>query len=147
MNKDNDIYKDANMQHFWFREERERVVSYLERERIRHGGVAEHPDWYAAPYVALWRIQSRIDPSQTGWWVISGDLPCDYCSAGDVPEVRSALRHFVRKWEELSRQMIAGKAHSEYLLGDPQDWLRQGELLGRRSQILCRWAEDDRLWE
>lgn len=130
----------------WIRAQRAEVVVYLDRQGVQHRGVAARPSWFLWPYVAVWSVESQARPGVTGWWAISGDLPKDYVSAHDAHDPRAVLSHFAREWAELSAAMLRGEPHPDTNLGTPEEWPELGDLLQRRSLVLARFAQDDRLW-
>ena len=82
----------------WCAEQRLNVVRYLHGLRIEHGAVGEVPAWFVSPYVSIWAVESLKAPGWVGWWVISGDLPTDYCSAKDCRHPRLAAKQIAERW-------------------------------------------------
>ena len=130
----------------WLAEQRERVIRYLDGQEVRHRGVAPEPEWFVAPYVSLWRVESFAKPGALGWWAISGDLPADHLSGRDALDARGALREFARQWHEVAAYMLRGKEHPTMRIGNPENREELGDLLRRRADIFIRWAEDDEIW-
>ena len=60
-------YDDPIIEAAWLAGQRTCVTDYLGRQGITHGGLAEAPDWFVAPYVSLWRVASGKYPQSTGW--------------------------------------------------------------------------------
>ncbi len=147
MNNKADKYDDPELEAEWLQEQRDQIEAYLKKEGIEHGVIAKKPNWFVAPYVSIWRIGSYTNPKTTGWWVISGDLPTDYCSSNGIEDARSAMYHFAKTWNEVSECMISGKPHPDATIGNEDSWPELGDLLKRRSMILSDWAKDDELWD
>lgn len=125
----------------WIAEQHKKVVDYLARQSLEHGGVRDTPDWHIAPIVAVWSIESLAAPGRTGWWAISGDLPTDYESSRRCHDARAAVRRFAENW--LS---AAGDPREDGTLGTtglPAD-LR--DLLAARAKFLAELCEDDEIW-
>ncbi len=130
----------------WCLAQRTQVERYLQTEVPEHGEVGEWPAWHLAPYVAIWAIESVAHPGGIGWWVISGDLPTDYCSAEQSRHPRDAMRAFAVRWNELAALMKRSEAHPTMTIGTPEDWPLLASLLEARAGILQDWAADDALW-
>jgi hypothetical protein len=84
----------------WCESQRQYVVDYLGRERLKHGRLGAWPAWHVYPHVAVWAIESIEHPGRVGWWAISGDLPADYICCGPEPTPRAAVRDFGLRWKE-----------------------------------------------
>ena len=130
----------------WLRKQRDQSVGYIEKQGIKHRGVSEEPEWFVAPYVSLWTVESGEKPGAIGWWVISGDLPTDYLSGNDATDPRSALGAFAVRWEEVSTYMLRGEDHPAMQIGKSENRKELGDLLLRRARILHDWIDDDSLW-
>jgi hypothetical protein len=126
----------------WCEQERERVLAYLKTEGVEHGEVGEWPAWSVPPYVAIWAVESLDAPGWVGWWAISGDAPCDYCSAAQPAHPRKAVHHFSRTWRQAARAHLPGGERFENLGLPPQ----LAPLLEERAAILEAWAADDAMW-
>jgi hypothetical protein len=131
----------------WVAEQRGSVLAYLRGQGIHHGEVGEWPAWHLHPYLAVWAIESFAARGRVGWWVISGDVPIDYVSFGDADHPREVMRHFARQWVEVSSFMQRGEPHPETTIGSPDQWPELSDLLQRRAELLCRYANDDSLWD
>jgi hypothetical protein len=130
----------------WIESQRAAVEEYLQREGVDHLGVGEYPAFHMHPYIALWAVQSKISPGWVGWWAISGDVPTDYVSRGEISHPREALRAFAAHWRELSDYMLRGEEHPDVRIGTRDQWPELGDLLQRRAHILHSYAEDDEIW-
>lgn len=131
----------------WTRQQRAQVDEYLRKQRVRHGGIGDHPAFSVPPYLSLWAIQSNRTPGAVGWWAISGDLPTDYISSSDGRTPREAIRAFSRVWREASACMLRGEKMPHSSIGTPEQWPELGKLLETRASILASYAADDDLWE
>jgi hypothetical protein len=139
-------YDDPQLEAQWLIKQRNIVQGYLQSEGVKHQGVASEPDWFIAPYVSVWRVDSLTKPGVVGWWAISGDLPTDYLSGHDANDARTALAAFPARWREVSDYMLRGEYHPTVIIGPPEMRRELGDLLSRRSKIFEEWAEDDKMW-
>jgi hypothetical protein len=139
-------YDDPKIEAKWITEQRENVLRYLECQEVRHRGVAPRPDWFVAPYVSIWRVESMKKPGTVGWWAVSGDLPTDYLSGHDARDARTALAAFAKQWREASACMLRGEEHPDVRIGCPENRRQLGDLLRRRSKVFQDWANDDTMW-
>jgi hypothetical protein len=139
-------YDDPAVIESWCSERRKQVEEYLARENVAYGEIGEWPAWHVAPYVSIWAIESSSRKDFVGWWVICGDLPTDYVSAGKLKNPRDALHAIVKRWSELADFMIRGEEHPSIQLGEKSSWPELGPLLKARAKTLTKWVEDDLLW-
>jgi Domain of unknown function (DUF4826) len=130
----------------WCADRRQQVTEYLAREGLKHGEVGSWPAWHVAPYISLWAVESLLAPGNVGWWAICGDLPTDYLSASTPRHPRKALREFANTWKEVAASMLKGVPHPDIRIGPPQSQSELAELLGNRSEVLLRFADDDSFW-
>jgi hypothetical protein len=140
-------YDDPKIEAEWLAERRQRILGYLEEEGVQHGGVASDPEWFLAPYVSIWIVESKTRPGAIGWWAISGDLPTDYLSGGDAADARIAMSAFARRWREVSSYMLRGERHPTVSIGPPGREREFGDILNRRAGILEDWANDNEMWQ
>jgi hypothetical protein len=140
-------YDDPKLEAEWLVKQREVISRYLQSQGVLHGGVAPDPGWFVAPYVSIWAIQSLKQPSEVGWWAISGDLPTDHLSGDDATDARIAMTAFVRRWREASTYLLRGQQHPNVTYGPPGRELESGDLLSRRAAMLEDWANDDEMWQ
>ena len=140
-------YDDPKLEAEWLAKQRETISRHLQDEGVRHGDVAPDPDWFIAPYVSIWIVESGTRPGAIGWWAISGDLPTDYLSGGDAPDARAAMAAFARRWHEVSAYLLRGERHPTVTIGPPGRKHEFGDLLSRRAGILEDWANDDEMWQ
>jgi hypothetical protein len=130
----------------FLQETRKRVVEYLNREGVPHGGVAKEPQWFVHPSVAIWAIGSGRVPGAIGWFAIAGDLPTDYISSAETADAREAVRKFAQRWAGLARNMRERVPDPDLSVGSPEDWPQLAELLHRRARLLADYASDDDNW-
>ncbi len=131
----------------WLTEQQSVAAIYLEREGIPNPELGEEPAFHVSPYVSLWAVRAKKNPNAVGWWVIAGDLPTDFVSAGDAKEPRDAIAAFARLWEEAARHMLRGEDHPKFSIGRPENRRELGDLLRRRSAVLKSYSENETLWE
>lgn len=142
-----DDYDDPVLEARWLAEQRANVQRYLEGESVLHGNISPEPEWFLAPYISLWTVESLKTPGSPGWWAISGDLPTDYLRAADAATARGALREFAQRWTEVSACMLRGEQHPTVKIGNEKNRQNLGDLLQQRAEILQQWANDDVMWE
>jgi hypothetical protein len=141
-----DEFDDPARKAAWIREQREVVLEYLAREQVSHLGVPELPEWFFAPYVAIWSVASKKRPGAVGWWAISGDVPTDYTSSSEIRDARMAMRSFSLRWAKAAKQMAAGEESDEFQVGRVENWPELAPLLASRAELLGEWAAADDMW-
>lgn len=141
-----DTYDDPQVESQWLLEQNKIVEAYLRTLDVQHRGVAQESDWFVAPYVSIWRVESMSTPGAIGWWAIGGDLPTDYVSSNDAGNAREALSAFANRWREVSEYMLRGEDHPTIRIGKKEHRKPLGELLSQRARIIGKWAKDDGLW-
>jgi hypothetical protein len=143
MGDDDDDLTEAE-EDAWCVDQRATVVKYLGmQDGLNHGEVGEWPAWHMAPYVSLWAVESLRAPGSVGWWVICGDLPCDYCaSAPDCNNPRRALRRLAESWQTALAQTPSGAA----TIGATGLPVHLGDLLRSRARFLLEMVADDAIW-
>jgi hypothetical protein len=140
-----DDFDDPSQLADWIREQRANVLEYLAGEGVA-ASVPPEPSWQEAPYVAIWAAMSSTAPGRVGWWVICGDVPTDYVSSSEIPDPRSAVRVFGRRWLKASKRMARGETSDDFSLGTPSEWPQLAPMLASRATLLADWANDDELW-
>jgi hypothetical protein len=140
-------FDDPVIEEAWCAERRDQVVAYLRAEGVHHGRVGEWPAWHVAPHLSIWAIESRTVPDSVGWWVVCGDGPTDYISAGRLNHPREAMRAIAARWLEVSAHMRRGEPHPTVTIGSPATWPELGPLLEVRAVLLRRFADDDGVWQ
>jgi hypothetical protein len=106
------------------------------------GALGEWPAWHVSPYVAIWAMESLAKPGFVGWWVISGDLPCDYCSARSPVHPRTALEDITDGWLQAVAELNPG----DETIGDTTLPAHLAPLLKDKAEMLLEMLDDDELW-
>ncbi|WP_306524036.1 DUF4826 family protein [Rheinheimera sp.] len=130
------------------------IETYVKQQQLPHGIICDSPEWFAAPYVALWAVEDAADPGYVGFWILAGDssgsqpqpVPFDHLPATDITEPRDAMAAFAKKWAQLA----AAAAKGQTWQGPPLlngEVTQQAKQLARQAQLLQLWASDDELWE
>jgi len=141
-------YDDPAVEERWCAERRIDVEAYLAREGVEHGEIGEWAAWQVAPHVSVWAIESKRRPGWVGWWVVCGDLPTDYASAGEIKHPREALQAFADRWRDHCESVRAGRKTPEFWIGETgKTPLEDVSLLEARAKVLSEWVQDDSLWE
>lgn len=130
-------YDDPDIAEHWCQARRTEVTTYLQRQGLDHGEIADWPAWRAAPHVSLWAIEKAARPGQPGWWVVCGDVPSDYIEAHAASDPRAALRAIGERWLRLVRGDETSDARISKELFP---------LLETRSRVLLAWAGNDAAW-
>jgi hypothetical protein len=132
----------------WCADRRAEVARYLAAQGVEHGRIGEWPAWHVAPYVSVWAIESKLRPGWVGWWVICGDLPTDYVSAGEIRHPRAAMQAIADSWLRYCQSVRSGAATVELSIGIVERApLELVPLLEARAEMLANWAQDDSLWD
>jgi hypothetical protein len=141
-----DNYDDPKLEARWLTEQRDNVQRYMQDQGVQHRGVASTPEWFVAPYISVWTVESMKKPGAIGWWVISGDLPTDYLSGHVATDARTALAAFASRWREVSSYMLRGEDHPTVRIGFSENRQELGTLLNKRTKIIEEWVDDDEMW-
>ena len=139
-------YEDSIIEEQWCEERRVAVSTYLKSHGVKHGQISEWPAWHVAPYVSIWAVESDLRSGWVGWWVLCGDLPTDYISAGNINHPRDAMRAIAERWLEDSALMARGEQLQGRSTGSPAESAKLAELLATRANLLIKWANDESLW-
>ncbi|MCK8045380.1 MULTISPECIES: DUF4826 family protein [Shewanella] len=123
----------------WTRAQFQKANKFLAEKGIMPHKVHPEESRYLAPYVALWKIDSKKPTKQT-YWVMSGDLPSDYVEVSVAATAREALRHFSMMW-----QMKAENIQRSGLTKDPAQ-AKFAQLLVSRAESLYKMQADDNIW-
>lgn len=131
----------------WCADQRDRVIAYLDGQRLVRGEVGEWPAWHVYPHIAVWAIESATRPGWVGWWAISGDCPTDYttCRADRTP--RGAVRDIATRWQEALASWAKGEPAGGWSIGTPEEQTKLAPQLAARVETLLGWAADDSLWD
>ncbi|WP_083850757.1 DUF4826 family protein [Novosphingobium sp. Rr 2-17] len=98
------------------------------------------------PYVAVWAIESVINPGCVGWWAVSGDLPTDYTGCGPERHPREGLRDIAARWQDAAEKWSENKSVEGWSIGTAEDRATLAPLLASRAKMLLSFAADDDLW-
>ncbi|WP_028767059.1 DUF4826 family protein [Shewanella fidelis] len=124
----------------WTRAQFQKANKFLAEKGIMPNKVYAEESRYLAPYVALWKIDSK-KPTKKTYWVMSGDLPSDYVEVSVAATAREALRHFSMMW-----QMKAENIQRSGLTKDPAQ-AKFAQLLVSRAESLYKMQADDSIWQ
>ncbi|GAA0852771.1 DUF4826 family protein [Aliiglaciecola litoralis] len=121
----------------WVREQFQRANKHLAENGVIFDSVITEESRYLAPFVAVWKIKSL---EKKYYWVISGDVPCDFIAYENEKTARDAIRHFSLMWqlkaENLSKGTDLDKAQQDYI-----------DLLVTRAEGLYRIYNQKELWQ
>ena len=139
-------YDDPAVEEKWCADQKAQVAAYLAREGVVHGKVGEWPAWHIAPIASVWAIESKKSPGWVGWWVICGDLPCDYVSADTIKHPREAVRAIAKSWLKQSKLMAKGKTGASVSIGPAEEWASLAPMLNSRASTLLELVNDNEAW-
>ena len=134
----------------WCNSQRQSVAEYLTGQGVKHGRIGNWPAWHVTGCVAVWAIESGVRPEWIGWWVISGDLPTDYCSSSDIEppqHPRKAIRVIADRWLKQVEAWMSGSEYGGIKFVGPDSHHELAPLIKSRAELMLRWADDDSMWE
>ncbi|WP_394132052.1 DUF4826 family protein [Shewanella maritima] len=123
----------------WVREHFQKANRFLAEKGIIPSKVIADDSRYLAPYLAVWKMESKQPKKQT-FWVMSGDLPSDYVDVKVAATAREAIRHFSMMW-----QLKAENLHQSGVTKDKTQ-LDFANLLISRAESLHHMCNDDKIW-
>ncbi|WP_394393272.1 DUF4826 family protein [Shewanella woodyi] len=123
----------------WIREHFQKANRFLAEKGVIPSKVIADDSRYLAPYVAVWKMESKQPTKQT-FWVMSGDLPSDYVDVKVAETARDALRHFSMMWQMKAENLIKSGATQ-----DPTQ-AKFAQLLVSRAESLYQIQGDEKLW-
>jgi hypothetical protein len=123
----------------WVKTQFQKANRFLAEKGVLPNKVYTEESRYLAPYLAIWKMDSKQPTKQT-FWVMSGDLPTDYVDVKVAKTAREAMRHFSMMW-----QLKAENLHKSGATRD-QTQLKFANLLVTRAESLYRMHEDEKLW-
>ncbi len=129
----------------WLAEQHRHLIEYLERESVRHADVPDEPELHIPPYLALYHLPAASD-SNTGWWVITGDVPTDHVSDHRADDGRQALRAFARKWRTAAGVMAERQDADNADGATPEQSQAAARHLFERAKMLHQLAQKDEIW-
>ena len=124
----------------WTKAQFQKANKFLAEKGVIPDKVIAEESRYLAPYIAVWKMESR-QPQKQAFWVISGDLPSDYVDVNVAETARDALRHFSMMWQLKAENML----HSG-LTKDPIQ-AKFAQLLITRAESLFHLQRDEKLWK
>ncbi|MCE9684772.1 DUF4826 family protein [Shewanella sp. AS16] len=127
------------MRQAWVREHFQKANRFLAEKGVIPSKVIADESRYLAPYLAIWKMESKQPTKQT-FWVMSGDLPSDYVDVKVAATAREAIRHFSMMW-----QMKAENLHRSGATKDPTQ-AKFADLLVSRAESLYQIQNDEKLW-
>lgn len=111
-------------------------------QNVEHGEIGEVPAWFVHPILSLWAVESLKQPGKLGWWVLSGDIPTDYCSAAGKLHPRLALAEIADKWfSEVERT-----SPTDIVIGSTGLSIELLELLTKRATLIRSILNDESAW-
>ena len=143
-------YDNPDIENRWCQDQRTIVEKYLLSQKVKHGRIGEWPAWHIAPYVSIWAIESIARPDWIGWWAISGDLPTDYISSGDVEppqHPRKAIKAIAARWLKQATAWSHGQEFEGVDIPGPHSHQELAPLLETRAKTLIDFVNNDSLWE
>ncbi|MFT5677199.1 MAG: hypothetical protein ACI808_003151 [Paraglaciecola sp.] len=121
----------------WVREQFQRANKHLAENGVLFDSVVTEASRYLAPFIAVWKIKSI---EKKYYWVVSGDVPCDFMPFENEQNARAAIRHFSMIW-----QMKAENIRKSGTLDlTQQDFAR---LLITKAEDLYKIQADDSIWK
>lgn len=121
----------------WVREQFQRANKHLAENGVLFESVVTEESRYLAPYVAVWKIKTTDNKY---YWVISGDVPCDYLPYELEKTARAAIRHFSLLWQVKAENIRKTDTTD-------QTQLDFAELLESRAEGLYDIQAEESLWE
>lgn len=123
----------------WVREQFQKANKFLAEKGIIPSKVLEQDSRYLAPYLAIWKLESK-QPQKKTYWVMSGDLPTDYVDVSVAETAREAVRHFSMMWQLKAENLIKSGATKDATQA------KFAQLLVARAESLYKIQEDENLW-
>jgi hypothetical protein len=121
----------------WVREQFQRANKHLAENGILFDSVVTEESRYLAPYVAVWKIKAN---DKKYYWVISGDVPCDFMPYESEKTAREAIRRFSFIWQIKAENIMKIQSNDKL----QQDFAK---LLINKAESLYNIQSDDKVWE
>ena len=134
-----EIQNQEQLTQDWVRTQFQKANRFLAEKGVIPSNVITTESRYLAPYMAIWKMDSKQPIKQT-FWVMSGDLPSDYVDVKVAATARDAIRHFSMMW-----QLKAENLHNSGATRD-ETQLKFANLLISRAESLYQMCNDDKLW-
>lgn len=137
-----EINKDQQvaMQQQWIQQQFQKANRHLAEKGIVPTKVLADESRYLFPYIALWKIEVA-KPTKKVFWVLSGDLPCDFVDCSVAKNARDVLKHFSLHWQLKAEKLM----HSGATKDPAQNEF--AKLLINKAQGLYDLQDNDRLWQ
>ena len=123
----------------WVKTQFQKANRFLAEKGVIPNKVFADESRYLAPYLAIWKMDSK-QPSKQTFWVMSGDLPSDYVDVKVAQTAREAICHF-----SMVLQLKAENLHKSGATRDATQ-LKFANLLVSRAESLYKMHEDEKLW-
>lgn len=120
----------------WVREQFQRANKHLAENGVLFDTVVTEESRYLAPYLAVWKIKST---EKKFYWVISGDLPCDFASFEIAKNARDAIKHFSLQWQLKAENLLQSE-------GGDQTQKEFAQLLIEKAENIYQVQANDELW-
>jgi hypothetical protein len=121
----------------WVREQFQRANKHLVENGVLFDSVVTEVSRYLAPFVAVWKIKST---EKKYFWVISGNLPCDFFPFESEATARAAIRRFSMLWQ-IKAENISRLAGTDKI---QQDFAK---LLIAKAEDLYKIQADESIWK
>lgn len=132
-NQDNSQEKLEN----WVREQFQRANKHLAESGVLFDSVVTEESVYLAPFLAIWKIKSTDNKY---YWVICGDVPCDFMPFEHEKTAREAIKHFSMVWQ-LKAEKIRQSGTTD------QTQVEFAQLLEKKAESLYEVQSRDDLWQ
>ncbi len=128
----------------WVREQFQKANKFLAEKGVIPSKVVPAESRYLAPYVAMWKIESK-QPSHKTYWVMSGDLPSDYVDVSVAATAREALRHFSLTWQLKAENLVqSGATKDPTQPSSPSCWFPEPRAYTRSRKTINSGADNPR---
>jgi hypothetical protein len=121
----------------WVREQFQRANKHLAENGILFDSVVTDESRYLAPFVAVWKIKAN---DKKYYWVISGDVPCDFIPYESEKTARAAIRRFSFIWQIKAENIIKTQSNDKV----QQDF---ANLLINKAENLYDIQADEKVWQ
>ncbi|MCL1079906.1 DUF4826 family protein [Parashewanella spongiae] len=128
------------MRQEWIRTQFQKANKFLAEKGIIPSKVLDTESRYLAPYMAVWKIESKR-PSKKTYWVLTGDLPSDLVDVNVAKTAREAVRHFSLTWQLKAENLVRTGVTRD------STQAKYANLLISRAESLYAMQNDDNLWK
>lgn len=137
MKKENTSINNQEELSTWVREQFQRANKHLAENGILFNSVVTEESRYLAPFVAVWKIKAN---DKKYYWVISGDVPCDFIPYESEKTVRAAIRRFSFIWQIKAENIIKTQ-------GNDKVQQNFAKLLINKAENLYDMQADEKVWQ